>query len=153
MHFFYTHVALNDTADSLKHEFRDDDSNTVCVLGGYDLSQTHNFAMLREKYNKVIMFNQEPLLASQHQFMHKNYFYWLKAADEVWDYDEQNLALLKTVRPDAQLHILKPYKDYGGFGKVKKDIDILFYRVYERAQTKNIGQVVKVIQIKVCTDI
>ena len=63
--------------------------------------------------------------------MHRNYFYWLKAADEVWDYDEQNLALLKHVRPDAKLHILKPYKDYSNFEKVDKDIDILFYRVYE----------------------
>ena len=59
--------------------------------------------------------------------MHKGYLQWIKQADEVWDYDEQNIELLNYLRPDIKLHVLKPYKDWSKFKPVDKDIDILFY--------------------------
>ena len=37
MHFVQSHPAFNDTIDSLKHEFRDDRSNTVIICGAHDL--------------------------------------------------------------------------------------------------------------------
>lgn len=123
-----SHPSFNDTSDSLKHEFNADMSNTVIVLGGHDFaSRGETITSFKKRYNnaKIIVFNQEPLLATQRQFMNKQYFKLLKEADEVWDYDELNLKLIKTIRPDAKLHILKPYKVWPK--EHDKDIDILFY--------------------------
>ena len=125
MQFVQSHPAFNDTIDSLKHEFRDDRSNTVIICGAHDLSHWQALEDYKKKYDKVIVFNQEPLLAKQRNFMHIGYFAWLTQADEVWDYDEENLRVLKLIRPDVKLHVLKPYKVWPK--DAKKDIDILFY--------------------------
>ena len=127
MNFIYSHPAFNDTIDSLKNEFKDDKSNNVIICGAHDFSRTQSIDLYKKKYDKVIVFNQEPLTATQRQFMHKGYFAWLKQANEVWDYDEQNIEVLKLIRPDVKLHILKPYKDWSKYSPVEKDIDILFY--------------------------
>ena len=127
MHFIGSHPAFNDTIESLKHEFKDDTSNTLVICGAHDFSRTQSIDLYKKKYDKVIVFNQEPLTATQRLFMHKGYFAWLKQADEVWDYDEQNIEVLKLIRPDVKLHILKPYKDWSVYKPVEKDIDILFY--------------------------
>ena len=128
MNFIQSHPAYNDTVDSLKNEFKNDKSNNVIICGAHDLSRTQTIDFYKKKYDKVIVFNQEPLTATQRQFMHKNYFVWLKQADEVWDYDEQNInEVLQFIRSDVRLHILKPYKDWCVYKPVEKDIDILFY--------------------------
>ena len=127
MNFISSHKAFNETIDSLKNEFKDDKSNNVIICGAHDFSRTQSIDIYKKKYDKVIVFNQEPLTATQRQFMHKGYFAWLKQADEVWDYDEQNIEVLKLIRPDIKLHILKPYKNWSKYLKVEKDIDILFY--------------------------
>ena len=127
MNFIASHPAFNDTIESLKHEFKDDTSNTLIICGAHDFSRTQSIDLYKKKYDKVIVFNQEPLTATQRQFMHKGYFAWLKQADEVWDYDEQNIEVLKLIRPDVKLHILKPYKDWSVYKPVEKDINILFY--------------------------
>ena len=127
MNYIASHPAFNDTIDSLKNEFKDDKSNIVIICGAHDFSRTQSIDLYKKKYDKVIVFNQEPLTATQRQFMHKGYFAWLKQADEVWDYDEQNIEVLKLIRPDVKLHILKPYKDWSKYSPVEKDIDILFY--------------------------
>lgn len=111
MNFVSSHPAFNDTIDSLRNEFKDDTTNDVIVCGAHDFSRSQSIDALKKKYSRVIVFNQEPLTATQRQFMHKGYFTWLKQADEVWDYDEQNIEVLKLIRPDVKLHILKPYKD------------------------------------------
>ena len=127
MNFISSNPAFNDTIDSLRNEFKDDKSNNVIICGAHDFSKTQSIDLYKKKYGKVIVFNQEPLTATQRQFMHKGYFSWLKQADEVWDYDEQNIEVLKLIRPDVKLHILKPYKDWSVYKPVGKDIDILFY--------------------------
>lgn len=117
-----------DTIDSLRNEFRNDVSNNVVVTGVSDISRRFDVAWFRKKYGgKIIAFNQEPLLASQRDFMHPLFFKFLKEADEVWDYDERQVDIVKRVNPNTSLHILKPYKDWGVYGSVPKDIDILFY--------------------------
>lgn len=136
MNFISSHQAFNDTIDSLRNEFKDDTTNNVIVCGAHDFSRTQSINALKSKYNRVIVFNQEPLTATQRQFMHKGYFAWLKQADEVWDYDEQNIEVLKLIRPDVKLHILKPYKDWSKYPKVEKDIDILFYGSTNEHRTK-----------------
>ena len=127
MNYLASHPAFNDTIDSLRNEFKDDKSNNVIICGAHDFSRTQSIDLYKKKYDKVIVFNQEPLTATQRQFMHTGYFAWLKLADEVWDYDEQNIEVLKLIRPDVKLHILKPYKDWSVYKPVEKDIDILFY--------------------------
>ena len=136
MNFISSQPAFNDTIDSLKNEFKDDKSNNVIICGAHDFSRTQSIDFYKKKYDKVIVFNQEPLTATQRQFMHKGYFAWLKQADEVWDYDEQNIEVLKLIRPDVKLHILKPYKDWSVYKPVAKDIDILFYGSMNEHRTK-----------------
>ena len=121
MNYLASHPAFIDTIDSLRNEFKDDTTNDVIVCGAHDFSRTQSIDALKKKYSRVIVFNQEPLTSTQRQFMHKGYFAWLKQADEVWDYDEQNIEVLKLIRPDVKLHILKPYKDCSKYAPVKKD--------------------------------
>lgn len=136
MNFISSHPAFNETIDSLKNEFKDDKSNNVIICGAHDLSRTKSIDFYKKKFDKVIVFNQEPLTATQRQFMHKGYYAWLKQADEVWDYDEQNIEVLKLIRSDVKLHILKPYKDWSKYAPVEKDIDILFYGSTNEHRTK-----------------
>ena len=136
MNFISSHKAFNETIDSLKNEFKDDKSNNLVICGAHDFSRTQSIEQYKKKFDKVIVFNQEPLTATQRQFMHKGYFAWIKQADEVWDYDEQNIEVLKLIRPDIKLHILKPYKDWSKFAPVDKDIDILFYGSTNEHRTK-----------------
>lgn len=143
MNFIQSHLAYNDTIDSLKNEFKNDTSNDVIICGAHDLSRTQSIDNYKKKYNKVIVFNQEPLTATQRQFMHVDYFAWLKQADEVWDYDEQNIEVLKLIRPDIKLHILKPYKDWSVYKSIDKDIDILFYGSTNEHRTKVLNELKK----------
>lgn len=143
MNFVSSHPAFNDTIDSLKNEFKDDKSNNVIICGAHDFSRTQSIDLYKKKYDKVIVFNQEPLTATQRQFMHKGYFAWLKQADEVWDYDEQNIEVLKLIRPDVKLHILKPYKDWSIYKPVEKDIDILFYGSMNEHRAKILNELKK----------
>ena len=143
MNYLSSHPAFNDTIDSLKNEFKDDTSNNVIVCGAHEFSRTQSIDSLKKKYDKVIVFNQEPLTATQHEFMHKGYFAWLKQADEVWDYDEQNIEVLKLIRPDVKLHILKPYKYWSKYAPVAKDIDILFYGSMNEHRAKILNELKK----------
>lgn len=117
-----------DTIESLQNEFKQDMSNDVVIVGISEVSRRYNVAYFKQRYKgKIIAFNQEPLLAKQRKFMHVEFFKFLKDADEVWDYDERQVAIIKTVNPNTHLHVLKPYKDWSKYSTVKKDIDILFY--------------------------
>lgn len=150
MQFVQSHPAFNDTIDSLKHEFREDRSNDVIICGAHDLSHTQSIDDYKRKYGKVIVFNQEPLLAKQRNFMHIGYFAWLSMADEVWDYDEENLKVLRLIRPDAKLHVLKPYKMWPK--ESKKDIDILFYGSINDHRKTILDALSKRLKIKILTN-
>lgn len=150
MNFVQSHPAFNDTIDSLKHEFRDDRSNTVIICGAHDLSHWQALEDYKKKYDKVIVFNQEPLLAKQRNFMHIGYFAWLTQADEVWDYDEENFRVLKLIRPDVKLHVLKPYKVWSK--DAKKDIDILFYGNMNEHRKKILDEMSKRHNVKILTN-
>lgn len=143
MNFIASHPAFNDTLYSLKSEFRDDATNDVIVCGAHDFSKTQSIDSLKRRYSRVILFNQEPLTATQRRFMHRGYFDWLKQADEVWDYDEKNIELLKMIRPDVELHVLKPYKDWSVYKPVEKDIDILFYGTMNEHRSKILNELKK----------
>lgn len=149
MQFVQSHPAFNDTIDSLKHEFKDDASNRVIICGAHDLSRGHSIDEYKKKYGKVIVFNQEPLRAKQRKFMHFEYFVWMNQADELWDYDEENVKYLKLIRPDAKLHLLKPYKEWPK--EAEKDIDILFYGSMNDHRKKILDELSKRHNVKVLT--
>lgn len=149
MQFVQSHPAFNDTIDSLKHEFKDDTSNRVIICGAHDLSRGHSIDEYKKKYGKVIVFNQEPLRAKQRKFMHFEYFVWMNQADELWDYDEENVKYLKLIRPDAKLHLLKPYKEWPK--EAEKDIDILFYGSMNDHRKKILDELSKRHNVKVLT--
>jgi len=158
MNYFSTHSAFNDTIDSLKNEFKDDKSNTVIVFGSQHIPFSE-FCSLKEKYDKIIVFQMEPLTTQQKiiwsssgQNIDKNYFAWLKHADEVWDYDEQNFEILNLIRPDVKLHTLKPYKNWNLYPPVEKDIDILFYGVMNEHRSIIINELKKRHNVVVLTD-
>ena len=126
-------LLCKDTADSLSNEFKYDNSNTIVILGGilysmyYQELKKTSIPDLHQKYDKVIIFNQEQLHTNQRDNIPAGYQDWIKEADEVWDYDETNFDILYKLNKNIKLHILKPYKDWAVFPKVEKDIDFLFY--------------------------
>ena len=123
------HPCFIDTFQSLQNEFKNDNSNDVLILDISNTSKKFNVTYFKKIYpnSKIIAFNQEPLLADQNQFMHKLFFKFLVDADEVWDYDERQVDVIKSINENTKLHILKPYKDWTIYPQVNKDIDILFY--------------------------
>lgn len=127
MKYMSSSLCFQDTLASLQNEFREDRSNDLIICGAYDFSKHTDLSGLRSQYNKIIVFNQEPLTATQRQFMHPRYESWIKEADEVWDYDEKNIDYLQKMRSDVKLHVLKPFKDWSKYQVPEKDIDILFY--------------------------
>ena len=150
MQFVQSHPAFNDTIDSLKHEYMADQSNDVVICGAHDLSHTQSIDDYKRKYGKVIVFNQEPLLAKQRNFMNIGYFAWLSMADEDWDYDEENLKVLRLIRPDVKLHVLKPYKLWPK--EAKKDIDILFYGMMNDHRKTILDSLSQRHNVKILTD-
>lgn len=127
MKYMSSSLCFQDTLASLQNEFKDDRSNDLIICGAHDFSKYNELSSLRAHFDKIIVFNQEPLLATQRQFMHPRYENWIKEADEVWDYDEKNIEYLQKIRSDVKLHVLKPFKDWSKCQVPEKDIDVLFY--------------------------
>ena len=127
MKYLASTVHYQDTLSSLQNEFKEDQSNDLIVCGAHDFSKYNELSSLRSQCDKIIVFNQEPLIATQRQFMHPRYENWIREADEVWDYDEKNIEYLQKIRSDVKLHILKSFKDWSKYQVPEKDIDILFY--------------------------
>lgn len=118
--------AFIDTEVSLKATIKDISDDTVCLLGGYELAKNQTISDFKKTFSKVIVFNQEQIANRTRQFMSFEYFRMLKDADEVWDYDEFNIASLKPIRNDVKLVLLQPCDELNA-GTSTKDIDVLFY--------------------------
>jgi hypothetical protein len=119
------------------NEFKDDKSNTLCILGAECFAGQYNYEEFTHGYDKVIIYNFEPLscaydtdlsyIESESTWItSKPCYEWLRLADEVWDYDENNIKVLKSIGIQASLHTLKPWKDWSQYAPVTKDIDILY---------------------------
>ena len=146
--------AFIDSVDALKNEYKDDNSNTVVILGASDYSMIYSslkkktFPDFNKKYDKVIVFNQEPLYTTQTNKLPIEYQEWIMKADEVWDYDETNFDILYKLNKNIKLHILKPYKDWTAFPNVEKDIDFLFYGVMNDRRNNVLSELSK--KYRVC---
>ena len=95
-----------DTLESLENEYKNDDSKEIVILNICTVSKQYDFSYFKNQYPdyKIIAFNQEPLFATQNQFMHQKMYKFLKEADEVWDY--WTVAARKGVRHFAAFHCL-----------------------------------------------
>ena len=110
------------------HEFKDDTSNTLIILGfnaatffGYEYDD------ITQGYDKVIIFNQENLRHCETLYWFSKFMDTITRADEVWDYNENNIQYLAGRCISAKLHVLKPYMNWGMYAPIKKDIDFLVY--------------------------
>lgn len=135
MHFIKYDNSFLDTEIALQAAYAKDTSNTVVLLGGWRLSNRHTVAWYKKRYEKVIVFNQEQILNSDRQYVTFKYFKMMKEADELWDYDEFNVNVLKHIRPDIKLRLLKPCAELDA-GTEDKDIDVLFYGVVNDRRRK-----------------
>lgn len=109
-----------DASMSLKKEFSTDASNDCIILCGFYCRQTID--ELHKVYDKVIIYNLEPW--SKKFFNSSAYLNLIKGADEMWDYDEENIKNLSNLRDDIKLHILKPFIK---IEEEEKEFDVLFY--------------------------
>lgn len=148
MKFIGSTIAFNDTIDSLKYEFRNDTSNNIIVCGAKDFAKQFDISVLKQKFDKVIVFNQEQLGATQCNFLTPEYKHWIANADEVWDYDEANFMYLQELTNNLKLHSLQSYKDWSIYEPVEKDIDILFYGSINDHRAKLLNELAK--RHKVC---
>ena len=124
----YFHPAFIDTAQSLAHEFKDDNTNTLIILGfNAAMFFNYEFDNIVRGYDKVIIFNQENLLTCQTYYWYEKFMLNIVRADEIWDYTETNIAFFAEHGIEAKLHILKPYMNWDIYAPVEKDIDILLY--------------------------
>lgn len=153
MKYLASTVHFQDTLASLQNEFKDDRSNDLIVCGAHDFSKYNDISVLRRQYSRIIIFNQEPLTATQRQFMHHRYENWIKEADEVWDYDEKNIEYLKKIRSDVKLHVLKPFKDWSKYQVPEKDIDILFYGAMNEHRATVLNELRKRYKVVVIGDV
>jgi len=129
----YTNNVFIDTANSLMHEFKDDTSNTLLIVGAINLCYRYSYEEYTKGYDKVIIFNQEPYDCDLVNSYRDSYFNWLRCADEVWDYEEMNVQYLAGLGIKTKLHILKPYMNWNMYAVPDKDIDILFIgTLYDR---------------------
>lgn len=119
--------AFIDTEIALRAEFNGRMTDSVVILGGWVLAKKININDLHKQYRHIIVFNQEQLIQKQMQFLTPEYFALLKQADEVWDYDDYNLAIMRHIRPDVKLHLLKPCNELNCGESTHKSIDVLFY--------------------------
>ena len=141
MQFVKCDNSFLDTEISLSAEYKDDTSNSVVLLGGWKLCKKHDVKWYKQQYGKVIVFNQEQLVNRDRNYVSFKYFKMICEADEVWDYDEYNIRLLRTVRPDVKLKILKPCKELDA-GCAEKTIDVLFYGVVNDRRRKILDDIV-----------
>ena len=109
-----------DANKSLENEFINDTQNNCIILSAFKEKLT--LEELKEKYDKVIVYNLENYWESFCKL--PNYLYFLKNADEVWDYDEENIKNLSHIRNDIKLHLLKPFIK---INEQQKEYDVLFY--------------------------
>ena len=128
MRIRYFHKAFIDTAQSLMHEFKDDNSNTLIILGANALVHfNHNYEETIKGYDQVIVYNQENYNVAKDFPWFNGLLDILHRADEVWDYTESNIELFAQHGITAKLHILKPYMAWNLYAPIQKDIDILCY--------------------------
>lgn len=138
MQYYYTDKAKNHWSTIIKmvedNYVHDYDSNDWLVLGSYAYHSAKNIKNhIQQSYGyikKIIIYQLEPLV-KDHWWNSTDLIKNLEGADEVWDYDLQNIEILRNYGINAKF---KPILYSPSLHKISKvndyDIDILFYGTF-----------------------
>jgi hypothetical protein len=143
MQFFHnTFLSLHwlQLADMLSENYWVDDSHTV-VLGAYVFADV---ASLRDRighHQKIIIYQTEPLVEG-HWHKKEKILNNIRGADEVWDYDLQNIEVLRQHGIEAKFRPPAYTNRFRRIPNLKKDIDILFYGSFTDYRFKIISHLV-----------
>ena len=128
---FYKLNFLNSLWDDLEemlktHYVNEEDSDIVISLGTY-LHESIDDIRLKFPGKKIIVYQLEQLVEN-HWWTKEEIIDNIKNADEVWDYDLENIEILKLNKIEAKF---VPIKYTESLKKIKNkefpDIDVLFY--------------------------
>ena len=115
-------------------------ANTVFILGHVDTRCT--LKMMREKYpNKKLVVYQLEQMYNGCKYANKHVFEWLTGADEIWDYDLDNIEWLAKKGIEASFHPLRYASTLRDVPKLEKDVDVLFYGYLTERRSKLITQI------------
>ena len=120
---------FGDVEDYLRRRFETDQrfANTVFVLGYNIIKEPFNVFKSRYPTDRIIVLNLEQLFDGS-PWVNEFTMNWLMAANEVWDYDTENIKFLRsrgivaTYTPFVYTEGLDTYPTV-----MEKDIDVLFY--------------------------
>lgn len=111
---------------------------TVFVLG-YNVLKNLNDIKSKYPGYKVIIYQLEQLYDGSH-WVNRQSFYNLRAADEIWDYDQSNIAWMrKNYQFNAKFVPLMYTEDLNRLPSIKdvdQDIDVLFYGYMHERRAK-----------------
>lgn len=138
MQYYYSNEQLpshwHDIVTMVEENYRtQDNANDVFLLGcymHYGVEKVVKQIYSEKTYNKVIAYQLEPLV-SNHWWTVDRIIEKLKGADEVWDYDLDNIEILAKhgikaeYRPFVYTHNLKRINNLND-----KTIDVLFYGTF-----------------------
>jgi len=126
--FWYDVIAMVD-----ENYNRDENHNDLFLLGCYmhqTVDQIKKEIYSQHQYSKTIAYQLEPLVEN-HWWKVDKILNQLQGADEVWDYDEENIEVLRSYGIEAKF---RPFKFTHGLKRVpeidKKTIDVLFYGTF-----------------------
>ena len=120
-----------------KPEFAD----TVFILGHVDTRCTLDG--MRKKYpNKKLVVYQLEQMYNGCKYANKHVFEWLEGADEIWDYDLDNIEWLAKKGIQASFHPMRYASTLRDVPSVEKDVDVLFYGYLTERRSKLLTQIV-----------
>ena len=101
-------------------------ANTMFILGHVD--PRCKLPEIRKQYpdKKIIVYQLEQMYTGC-RFATKHAHEWLTGADEVWDYDLDNIEWLAKQGIKASFHPLKYASTLRDVPELEKDVDVLFY--------------------------
>ena len=119
----------------IEENYQTEENKNATVLLGCYLNNTVEQIRNIKKYEKIIVYQAEPLVEN-HWFSTDLILKNIEGADEVWDYDLQNIEFLKSKGIEAKF---RPPAYTKGLAKIQNranpDIDVLFYGSYTTHRT------------------
>lgn len=113
--------------------------NTTVFVLGYNVLKNLNDIKAKYPGYKVIIYQLEQLYDGS-PWVNRQSFYNLRAADEIWDYDQSNIAWMRqNYKFDAKfvpLMYTEALKRLPPVGEFKSDIDVLFYGYMHERRAK-----------------
>lgn len=155
MHYLYNKTLKNHwemITKMVDENYLPEDHNETTLMMGLICYKSVAEIKKEMNTNRVIVYQTEPLLDS-HWFDAKTILRNLEGADEIWDYDLQNIELLRKhgieakFRPPVMTNSLKKIKN-----RINPEIDVLFYGSFTKRRQKMIDDLYNGCSINYATD-